>query len=137
MGELFDDLVQGLTEAIEFARGTGKAVVSLRTVNDDNKTYKSFYEQLTDEEKDILSGKMPVTKEQADKLIEKIENHRKWLNLCDLDRIVAEKADGMYVISSPENFNFRLLDVARKVQELGRPLTDEEFEEFIIHDDEL
>lgn len=55
----------------------------------------------------------------------------------DLDDIVAELADGMYVIPSDgKSCNFNLKAVMKKLEELGRPLTDEEFEKFIIHNDE-
>ena len=72
-----------------------------------------------------------------DRLIEKIKDYRRWLDYCALDDAVAELADGIYVIPSDgKGVNFNLKEVMKKREELGRPLTDEEFEEFIIHDGE-
>ena len=40
--------------------------------------------------------------------------------------------DGIYVIPDPDPRQFRVRDMIEKVKELGRPLTDEEAEEFVI-----
>ena len=99
--------------------------------------YDMNYDHLTDKEKNIIDGHTPVTCEQAERLIKKIENYQRWLGYCALDDIVAELADGMYVIPSDgKGVNYNLKAVMKKREELGRPLTDEEFEKFIIHNDE-
>lgn len=137
MSDLLDDLIRGLSEAIEFGDGRGKALVHYRSVDFINGKYKIFYDHLTDEEKNIIAGKTPVTRAQADELIEKINDYRRWLDYCALDDIVAELADGMYVKPPDEKgVNFNLKAAMKKREELGRPLSDAEFEEFIIHDDE-
>lgn len=71
-------------------------------------------------------------------IIEKInKDYQRWLDYCSLDDVVAELADGMYVIpSGGKDVNFNIKAVMKKREELGRPLTIGEFEEFIIHDDE-
>ena len=136
MSDFFDDLIRSLSKVIEFEEGSGKAVVHYRFADFADGKYKDFYNHLTDEEKNIIDGKTPVTRVKADRLIEKIKNHQRWLGYCALDDAVAELADGMYVIPSDvKDVNFNLKAVMKKREELGRPLTDEEFEEFIIHDD--
>ena len=137
MSDFFDDLIRGLSEVIEFEEGSGKAVVHYRSADLTDEENRNFYNHLTDEEKNIIDGKTPVTSEQADRLIEKIKDYRTWLDYCALDDAVAELANGMYVIPSDgKGGNFNIKAVMKKREELGRPLTDEEFEEFIIHDDE-
>lgn len=137
MSGFFDDIIRGLSEVIEFETGCGEAVVHFRSEDFTDGKNNDFYDHLTEEEKNIINGSTPVTREQADRLIEKIKKRRRWLEYCALDDAAAELADGMYVIPGEgKGINFRLKEVMRKREELGRPLTDEEFEEYIIHDDE-
>ena len=137
MSDFLDDLIRGLSEVFEFEEVSGKAFVHYRSADLADGKYKDFYDHLTDEEKNMIDGNTPLTHEQAERLIKKIENYQRWLGYCALDDIVAELADGMYVIPSDgKGGNFNLKAVMRKREELGRPLTDEEFEDFIIHDDE-
>lgn len=56
--------------------------------------------------------------------------------LLDLDRVVEEEADGMYVIPIPEDasmYNIRALDKYCKERNIDAyTLTDEELEQFIV-----
>ena len=133
MNNFFENIMQGLSEAADFAEGKGKAIVHYRTQGEDAADRIFLYKQLTEKEINAVEGKIPVGRDEADRIIEKIEDIRVWKGFCDLDDAAAELAGGMYVIPSDgKDINFRMRDACKRSLELGRPLTDEEFEEFRI-----
>ena len=94
--------------------------------------YTNLLKKMTAAERKIIRGKQPITPEKAGKIIEKINEYEAEIADYDLDEIVGELFFGQYVIPSDGFPKFRMWDVYEKSLELGRPLTDEEFEEFRI-----
>lgn len=94
--------------------------------------YKNLLDRMTKEERKIIQGKLPVTQEKADAIISKIDIYEKEIADYDFDEIVGELFFGQYVVPSTGFPEYRMFEAYEKSLELGRPLTDEEMEEFRI-----
>lgn len=94
--------------------------------------YKNLLGRMTKEERKIIRGKLPVTQEKADAIISKINEYENEIADYDFDTIVGELFFGQYVKPSSGFPEYRMFEAHERSLELGRPLTDEEMEEFRI-----
>lgn len=95
--------------------------------------YRPLFKRLTRDERKIIRGNLPITREKAEVIIEKINVYEKEIADYDLDEIVGELYFGQYVLPSNGFPEYRIFDAYERSLELGRELTDEELEEFRIN----
>lgn len=94
--------------------------------------YRPLLKRLTRNEREIVRGKQPITREKADIIIGKINEYEKEIADYVLDEIVGELYFGQYVLPSEGFPDYRIFDAYERSLELGRALTDEEMEEFRV-----
>ena len=94
--------------------------------------YRQLLKRLTRNEREIVRGKQPITREKAEIIIGKINEYEKEIADYDLDEIVGELYFGQYVLPSDGFPEYRIFDVYERSLELGRELTDEKMEEFRV-----
>ena len=77
------------------------------------------YDHLTDKEKNIIDGHTPVTREQADRLIKKIENyHRMETLVTSIDSLSAAHGLSVGDICSALKINIdEYIDVKKRITE--------------------
>lgn len=122
---VFEDLVRQLNEAAD-------SQLVMHYEFEKGLDYGMLLGKMTKEERKIIRGKLPVTREKADQIISKIEAYEKEIEDYDLDEIVGELFFGQYVISQWGPPEYREWEAYERSRELGRPLTDEEMEKFRI-----
>lgn len=123
---IFDDLVEELNRAVADNDPTVRYQFSPEL------NYRPLLERLAKDERKIIRGKMPITREKADIIIGKINEYEKEIADYDLDEIVGELYFGQYVIPSNGFPEYRIFDAYQRSLELGRALSDKELEEFRI-----
>lgn len=124
--EQFDDLV----EELKRAAADNDSVV--RYQFHPWLDYRPLLKRLTRNEREIVRGKKPITREKVDIIIGKINEYEKEIADYDLDEIVGELYFGQYVLPSEGFPDYRIFDAYERSLELGRALTDEEMEEFRV-----